>query len=42
MSCIAGRMTATKLDKNYGTNIGSYHTETASVTTDSTLLPACT
>jgi hypothetical protein len=33
-------MTATKLGKNYGTNIESYHTETASAITDSTLLSA--
>jgi hypothetical protein len=40
MSSITVDLTATKLGKNYGTNIGLYPTETALATTDSTLLSA--
>jgi hypothetical protein len=42
MSCITVGMTATKLGKNYGTNIGLYPTETASAMNDSTLLTVYT
>jgi hypothetical protein len=35
-------MTATKLYKSYGTNIGLHPTETALATNDSTLLSAVT